>query len=67
MRTLASGIDAKEASAMPGVALIVTGADLVRAGVKPIPNSADFKRADGRPIATPTPPCARHRHRALRR
>lgn len=49
-------IDANAALAMPGVARILTGDDLVHAGVKPIPGSADFTRADGQPTATP----ARH-------
>ncbi len=31
----------------------LTGDDLVRAGVKPLPQSADFKRADGSPTASP--------------
>lgn len=48
-----TGIDTKAAAAMPGVAKILTGRDLVRAGVKPIPNSADFRRADGKPTAAP--------------
>lgn len=47
------GIDTAAASGMPGVIRILTGRDLVRAGVKPIPNSADFTRADGTPTATP--------------
>jgi aerobic carbon-monoxide dehydrogenase large subunit len=46
-------IDIGAALAMPGVAAIFTGRNLVRAGVKPIPNSADFRRADGTPTATP--------------
>ena len=46
-------IDTTAAAAMPGVVAIVTGADLVRAGVKPLPQSADFKRADGSPTASP--------------
>jgi carbon-monoxide dehydrogenase large subunit len=46
-------IDTRAASAMPGVIAVVTGADLVRAGVGPIVNSADFKRADGSPAASP--------------
>jgi carbon-monoxide dehydrogenase large subunit len=37
------------ARAMPGVLLIVTGADLVKAGVKPVPGVAGFMRADGTP------------------
>ncbi|HKP66185.1 MAG TPA: xanthine dehydrogenase family protein, partial [Casimicrobiaceae bacterium] len=46
-------VDVSAAAAMPGVAAVLTGAELVRAGVKPIPNSADFKRADGGPTVTP--------------
>jgi carbon-monoxide dehydrogenase large subunit len=41
------------AAASPGVVAILTGADLRGAGVKPIPGSADFTRADGGPTATP--------------
>jgi carbon-monoxide dehydrogenase large subunit len=46
-------IDVNAAATMPGVAMILTGPDLVRAGVKPIPSSSDFRRADGKPTATP--------------
>jgi aerobic carbon-monoxide dehydrogenase large subunit len=46
-------IDTASASAMPGVIAIVTGADLVSAGVKGLPLSADFKRGDGSPTASP--------------
>jgi len=46
-------IDSAAASAMPGVVAIVTGADLVRAAVKPLPLSADFRRGDGSPTASP--------------
>lgn len=46
-------IDAGAAATMPGVVAIVTGRDLVDAGVEPIPNSADFRRADGMPTVTP--------------
>ena len=47
------------AEAMPGVVAVYTGADLVAAGVKPIPGALAFKRADGSPcafkgITTPT-------------
>jgi carbon-monoxide dehydrogenase large subunit len=38
---------------MPGVLTVVTGADLVTAGVKPIPGSVGFLRADGSPSAAP--------------
>ena len=44
-----ASIDAKAAQAMPGVSLIVTGADLVAAGVKPVPGVAGFMRPDGTP------------------
>ena len=47
------GIDTKAAAGMPGIVAVVTGADLVRAGVKPLPSSADFRRADGSPTAAP--------------
>ena len=46
-------IDTAAAAALPGVIAIVTGEDLMRAGVKPLPSSADFKRADGSPSASP--------------
>jgi aerobic carbon-monoxide dehydrogenase large subunit len=46
-------IDTAAASAMPGVVRVLTGDELVRAGVGPIPNSADFRRAGGKPTATP--------------
>ena len=45
-------LDSAAASAMPGVLKIVTGADLVAAGVKPIPGSV-FKRIDPLPCAAP--------------
>ncbi len=46
-------IDTKAAAAMPGVVRVITGHDLVDAGVKPIPSSADFRRADGNATASP--------------
>ena len=45
-------VDAEAARAMPGVVAVFTGADLVAAGVKPIPGVAGFKRPDGAPGAT---------------
>ena len=48
-----AAIDTAAATALPGVIAIVTGEDLVRAGVKPLPQSADFRRADGSPTAAP--------------
>jgi aerobic carbon-monoxide dehydrogenase large subunit len=47
-----AAIDCAAARQMPGVLAVFTGADLVRAGVKPIPNLAGFKRPDGTGLAT---------------
>ena len=47
-----ASLDSTAALAMPGVLSIVTGADLVAAGVKPIPGSG-FKRVDPLPCAAP--------------
>jgi aerobic carbon-monoxide dehydrogenase large subunit len=46
-------IDTASAKAMPGVLSVVTGADLVAAGVKPMPGAAAFKRANGADSAAP--------------
>jgi len=46
-------LDTAAAKAMPGVVAVVTGAELVHAGVKPLLQSADFKRANGAPTAAP--------------
>lgn len=46
-------IDVAGAAGMPGVVSILTGADLVGAGVKPLPNSADFRRHDGGATLSP--------------
>ncbi|HYW56569.1 MAG TPA: xanthine dehydrogenase family protein molybdopterin-binding subunit [Polaromonas sp.] len=46
-------VDVSAALALPGVLQVVTGADLVAAGVKPIPGSSGFTRADGSPVASP--------------
>jgi carbon-monoxide dehydrogenase large subunit len=51
-------IDTSAAEAMPGVASVITGAGLAGAGVRPIPNTTDFRRGDGTPCASPL-------HRAL--
>jgi carbon-monoxide dehydrogenase large subunit len=48
-----AAIDKSAAEKMPGVIGVATGEDLVRDGVKPLPNSADFKRPDGTPLASP--------------
>ncbi len=44
-----ASIDVQAARTMPGVLLIVTGADLVAANVMPVPGVAGFVRADGTP------------------
>ena len=46
-------IDTAAARALPGVLAVFTGADLVGAGVKPLVQSGDFKRADGTHTAAP--------------
>ncbi len=46
-------MDAAAAAAMSGVLAVVTGHELARGGVKPLASSADFKRADGSPSASP--------------
>ena len=45
-------IDAEAARGMPGVLAVYTGADLVAAGVQPLPGVAGFKRPDGTPAAS---------------
>jgi aerobic carbon-monoxide dehydrogenase large subunit len=57
-------IDTAAAAAMPGVRLVVTGADLVAAGIDALPGAAGFVRADGSPAATaPRRPLAHERVR----
>ncbi|HEY2927090.1 xanthine dehydrogenase family protein molybdopterin-binding subunit [Piscinibacter sp.] len=46
-------VDVAEASAMPGVLAVFTGAQLADAGVKPIPPVQGFPRPDGSPAASP--------------
>ena len=46
-------IDTAAARGMPGVVAVYTGADLVLAGVQPIPGPTAFRRPDGTPAATP--------------
>ena len=46
-------VDTKTAAALPGIVAVLTGADLHRAGLKPLPRSTDFKRGDGSPSAAP--------------
>ena len=45
-------IDVAAALAMPGVMHVTTGADLVKAGVNPLPTVAGFPRADGSAAAS---------------
>ena len=45
-------IDVQAALSLPGVMQITTGADLVKAGVKPLPTVAGFPRADGSAAAS---------------
>jgi carbon-monoxide dehydrogenase large subunit len=42
------GVDVEAARSMPGVLGVFTGADLEAAGVKGMPTTPDFRRADGR-------------------
>jgi aerobic carbon-monoxide dehydrogenase large subunit len=49
-------MDVQAARAMPGVHLVLTGAQLLRDGVRPMTGTTGFKRPDGKPGATP----ARH-------
>jgi len=46
-------VDADAARAMPGVLAVFTGAELAAAGVKPMPTTPDFRRADGRKTVSP--------------
>jgi carbon-monoxide dehydrogenase large subunit len=48
-----AAVDVAAAAALPGVVAIVTGRDMVAAGVKPLPLSRDFRRADGSRTAGP--------------
>jgi carbon-monoxide dehydrogenase large subunit len=53
-------IDVSTAAAMPGVLAVLTGADLVAAGVQPLPVAPIFVRPDGSPGATPLRPALAH-------
>ena len=48
-----ASIDADAARGLDGVLAVYTGADLVAAGVEPMPTTAGFKRADGRTTVSP--------------
>ncbi|TFZ06723.1 xanthine dehydrogenase family protein molybdopterin-binding subunit [Ramlibacter henchirensis] len=57
-------VDAASARAMPGVALVATGADLLQAGVRQMPVNAGFKRAGDAPgVSHPRPVLAHDRVR----
>ena len=57
-------IDASAAMAIPGVVTVLTGDDLVRAGVGVFPGPAGFKRPDGsNAVAPPRRPLAHERVR----
>jgi aerobic carbon-monoxide dehydrogenase large subunit len=55
-----SSIAVAAALEMPGVLAALTGADLVAAGVKPLPLAPIFQRPDGSPGATPLRPPLAH-------
>jgi len=46
-------VDAEAARAMPGVLAVYTGAELAAAGIKPMPTTPDFRRADGQKTVSP--------------
>ena len=50
---LITAVDSAAAQTMPGVLQVLTGAQLVQAGVLPMPAPANFKRADGSAAAAP--------------
>ena len=47
-------LDTSVAKAMPGVYGLMTGQDLLAAGVKPMARPMNFKRADGSPLSSTT-------------
>jgi aerobic carbon-monoxide dehydrogenase large subunit len=53
-------IDVAAALEMPGIIAVLTGADLVAAGLKPLPVAPIFKRPDGSPGAMPLRPALAH-------
>lgn len=53
-------VDTAAARAMPGVALVLTGAELAAEGLGPIPSPAMFKRLDGTPMSGPPRPLLAH-------
>jgi carbon-monoxide dehydrogenase large subunit len=53
-------VDAQPARALPGVALVLTGAELLAAGAKALPVNASFKRPGGAKGASPARPILAH-------
>ncbi|HEY1797568.1 MAG TPA: xanthine dehydrogenase family protein molybdopterin-binding subunit [Stellaceae bacterium] len=51
---LIRGIDTDAARGMPGVLKVYTGADLMAAGLKPLPDRQVIKNRDGSPMRSPT-------------
>jgi carbon-monoxide dehydrogenase large subunit len=49
-----TNLDTTAAKAMPGVYGLITGQDLLAAGVKPMARPMNFKRADGSPLSCTT-------------
>jgi carbon-monoxide dehydrogenase large subunit len=49
-------IDTAAAAAMPGVLAVLTGRDLVEAGLGPLPCKTLYRHKDGRPMAAPARP-----------
>ncbi len=49
-----TSIDTQAAKAMPGVHGVLTGQDLLAAGLKPMARPVNFKRADGSPLSSTT-------------
>lgn len=49
-----TSIDTQAAKAMPGVHGVLTGQDLLAAGLKPMARPMNFKRADGSPLSSTT-------------
>ncbi len=62
-----AGIDTSRAAAMPGVRLILTGADMEAADIGGLPCGWIVESADGSPMVAPAAPRALHRPGALRR
>jgi carbon-monoxide dehydrogenase large subunit len=55
-------IDLDGARATPGVVAVYTGAELLAAGLKPIPTAPAFTRPDGQPMAAPPKRALAHEH-----